>query len=246
LGNKIRVGAVQYLNTRPLLYGIKHSNIINEIELTEDYPAKIAGLLLNGDIDIGLVPVAILPLMQEHYIETNYCIGAEGPVASVCLFSEVPLEKIERVLLDYQSRTSVALAKVLIKHYWKISPLIEDAREDFRNQIQGTTAAVVIGDRAFEQRHISPYIYDLAKAWQDFTGLPFVFAAWVANKKLPAEFIAAFNKANSIGLEVLDQVVAQNPYTLYDLNQYFSENISYNLTDEKRAGLKKFLSFIQP
>lgn len=238
------MGAVSYLNTKPLLYGIKHGYDIKNMELTEGYPAKIAEMLLNDEIDLGLVPVAILPRMKHYHIVTDYCIGAEGPVGSVCLFSEVPLEKIERVLLDYQSRTSVALAKVLIRDYWKISPVLEDATPDFRDKIKGTTAAIVIGDRAFEQRKISPYIYDLAETWIAFTGLPFVFAAWIANKKLPANFIAEFNTSNGIGVQAIDQVVAELPYSLYDLTKYFTQNISYNLTDEKREGLKKFLSLL--
>ena len=214
------------------------------MHLVEDYPARIAQMLLNNEIDVGLVPVAIIPKMQEHFIVTDYCIGAEGAVGSVCLFSEVPLERVEKVLLDYQSRTSVALAKVLIKHYWKITPVLEDAKEDFREYIKGTTAAVVIGDRAFEQRRQSTYMYDLAAAWKAFTGLPFVFAAWIANKKLPKEFIEEFNQANKIGLLSIDKVVAENPYPLYDLDYYYHHNISYHLTADKRKGLDKFLSLL--
>ena len=142
--DKIKVGAVSYLNTKPLVYGFKHGFHLDNMELTEDYPAKIAAKLLNDEIDVGLVPVAIIPKLKEHYIITDYCIGAENTVASVALFSDVPLDKIERVLLDYQSRTSVALAKILIKDYWKIMPAIEDAKEDFREHITGTTAGIVI------------------------------------------------------------------------------------------------------
>ena len=235
---------MSYLNTKPLLYGMKHGYTIANVELIEGYPAKIAEMLLKDEIDVGLVPVAILPLMKEYNIVTDYCISADGPVGSVCLFSEVPLEKIERVLLDYQSRTSVALVKILIKEFWKIRPQLEDAREDFREHIKGTTAALVIGDRAFEQRTKSPYIYDLAETWKQFTGLPFVFAAWIANKKLPADFISKFNTANGIGVQLINNVVAEHPYKLYNLKHYFEENISYCFTADKRKGLEKFLSYL--
>ncbi len=235
---------MSYLNTKPLLHALNNGFEIKNMHLVEDYPARIAQMLLNNEIDVGLVPVAIIPKMQEHFIVTDYCIGAEGAVGSVCLFSEVPLERVEKVLLDYQSRTSVALARVLIKHYWKITPVLEDAKEDFREYIKGTTAAVVIGDRAFEQRKQSTYMYDLAAAWKAFTGLPFVFAAWIANKKLPKEFIEEFNQANKIGLLSIDKVVAENPYPLYDLDYYYHHNISYHLTADKRIGLDKFLSFL--
>ena len=240
----IKVGAVSYLNTKPLIYGFKHGYSVENMAMIEDYPSKIAEMLLNDEIDVGLVPVAIIPKLNEHYVITDYCIGAEGPVASVCIFSDVPIEKVEKVLLDYQSRTSVALAKVLLKHYWKISPALEDAKADFRDHIKGTTAGVVIGDRAFEQRKQSPYIYDLAEAWIKMTGFPFVFAAWIANKKLPEEFIKAFNKGNKIGLENIDKVVEENKYDKYDLTKYFTTNISYQLSAEKLQGLRKFLELI--
>lgn len=226
------------------MYAFKHGLKIDGMEIVEEYPSKIAAMLLNDEIDVGLVPVAIIQKLKEHHIITDYCIGAEQEVASVCLFSEVPLHQIEKVILDYQSRTSVALARVLIEKYWKLPVVFEEATENFREEIKGTTAAVVIGDRAFEQRKISKYKYDLAQNWIAFTGLPFVFAAWVANKTLPDSFIEAFNKANKKGLQHIDRVVAENVSPYYDLKKYYTDNISYELTDEKRKGLEKFLSFL--
>jgi len=245
LDKTIRVGAVSYLNTKPLVYAFKHGLKLEGVEITEEYPAKLAQMLLNDEVDVGLVPVAIIPKLKEHYIITDYCIGAEREVVSVCLFSEVPLEKIEKVILDYQSRTSVALARVLIENFWKLPVVFEEAKVNFRDEIKGTTAAVVIGDRAFEQRKISAHSYDLAEAWIAFTGLPFVFAAWVANKKLPEDFITAFNEANKKGLLKIDAVVAENVSPHYDLKTYYTDNISYQLTEEKRKGLEKFLSFLK-
>jgi len=238
---KIKVGAVSYLNTKPLLYGVKRSGILDRIELIEEYPSLIATMLLEDKIDVGLVPVAIIPQLKESHIITDICIGAEGAVGSVCLFSEVPIDQIERVLLDYQSRTSITLFKELIREYWKKDVEMVDARPGYQTEIKGTTAGVVIGDRAFEQRAISPYIYDLAEIWKKHTGLPFVFAAWVANKQLPEDFIAEFHKANEYGLQHLDGVIEENPYSLYDLRHYYTQNISYHLTDEKRKGLALFL-----
>ncbi len=244
LDKTIKVGAVSYLNTKPLVYGFSHGGAIKNMELVEDYPARIAAMLLNDEIDVGLVPVTVIKELDEAHIISDYCIGAEGEVASVCLFSDAPIDKVEKVLLDYQSQTSVALAKILLKNYWKILPVIEHAGEDFRAHIKGTTAAVVIGDRAFEQRKQSPYIYDLAEAWLNFTGLPFVFAAWIANKKLPDDFIQRFNDANRLGLENIDAVVAENGSPHYDLEKYFTQNISYELTEKKREGLEKFLGML--
>lgn len=238
------MGAVSYLNTKPLMYAFKHGLTIEGMEIAEEYPAKIAAMLLQNEIDVGLVPVAIIPKLKEHYIISDYCIGAENAVASVCLFSEVPLSEIKKVILDYQSKTSVALARVLIARYWKLQVEFEEAKEHFREEIKGTTAAVVIGDRAFEQRKISAYKYDLAEAWIEFTGLPFVFAAWIANKQLPEDFIKQFNAANEKGLKNIDIVAAENFSPYYDLKTYYNKNISYLLTENKRKGLQKFLSFL--
>jgi chorismate dehydratase len=223
------------------LYGIKRSELMDRIELVEEYPARIAAMLVNDEIDVGLVPVAIIPLLKEAHIITDYCIGTEGDVASVALFSEVPMEEITTVLLDYQSRTSVNLAKILLKEYWKKDVALVDAKEDFRSAIKGTTAAIVIGDRALEQRMRSAYVYDLGTAWKAHTGLPFVFAAWVANKELGAAFKEAFNRANGYGISHIADVVAENEYPVYDLTKYYTENISYRLTDDKRKALALFL-----
>jgi chorismate dehydratase len=243
---KIKVGAVSYLNTKPLLYGIRRSEELMEmIELVEDYPAKIAGMLVDGTIDVGLAPVAVIPKLNEWHIVSDYCIGSSGEVASVCLFSEVPIDKIKRVLLDYQSRTSVNLCKVLLKHFWKINPEIEEAKENYISDIKGTTAGVVIGDRALNQRKVSPYIYDLAGSWKAMTGLPFVFATWIANKELPPAFTALFNKANGLGLSNLKDVIAENPYHVYDLETYYTTNISYTLNEQKLKGMNRFLEYLK-
>ncbi len=238
------MGAVSYLNTKPLLYGILNSAILHDIVLKIDYPSHIAELLLNDEIDIGLVPVAIIPQMSEYYINTDFCIGANGPVASVCLFSDCRLEEVKRVLLDYRSRTSVELARILMHEYWKISPEMVDAKEEFRHLIQGKTAGVVIGDAALEQRKLSPFIYDLAEAWKNMTGLPFVFAAWISNKKIDPDFINRFNQANGIGVHNLEPVLAGLPNDVYDLKKYYSQNIKYQLGLDMRAGLTKFLQFM--
>lgn len=243
---KIRVGVVSYLNTKPLLYGIRNHAVFQEIEIQEDYPSRIADKLIRNELDLGLIPVAAVLRMKDWEIISNYCIGSDGPVASVCLLSEVPVDEIEKVLLDYQSKTSISLAKVLLKEYWKKEVEFIDATgEGFREQIKGTTAGVVIGDRAFQQRLHSTYIYDLGEAWQKHTGLPFVFAAWIANKKLPEDFIKRFDEANGLGLNQIDEVVAENPYTLFDLKEYYTSCISYVLDEEKKKGLKLFLEKLQ-
>jgi chorismate dehydratase len=245
LDKKVKVGIVSYLNTRPLIYGLRLPPVSEQIELIEEHPAKLADMLISGDIDLGLIPVAAIPQLKEHYIVGDYCIGTEGEVASVCLFSEVPVQEIKKVYLDYQSRSSVALLQWLMKEYWGIHPEIIHAADDsFRKEIKGTAAGLVIGDRAFEQRKVSTFIYDLGAEWRSITGLPFVFAAWVSNKPLPEAFIKTFNEANALGLGFIDEIVAANAFELYDLKKYYNLHISYRLDDRKREGMKKFLSIL--
>lgn len=242
---KIRVGAVSYLNTKPLIYGFEHGMMKESVDLLIDYPSKIASMLLENIIDVGLVPVAVIPKMIEYHIISDYCIGCDGEVASVCLFSEVPLGNVEKILLDYQSRSSVALLKVLIKDHWKINVALENTSGDYQSKISGTTAALVIGDRALQQRKISPYIYDLGLEWKKFTGLSFVFAAWISNKKLDDDFIESFNKANLFGINKIKEVVKENPYKIFDLKHYYEDCISFELDDIKKKGLELFLENIK-
>ena len=242
-----RIGAVSYLNTRPLLLGIEQESFLKSIDLVKSYPANIAQDLLSGQIDIGLVPVAILPQLSDPHIVSNYVIGANGAVASVALFSEVPIDEIKSIYLDYQSRTSVQLLKILLTQYWKVEVNFLVASEEYIAQISGTTAGVIIGDRALENLSKYPYVYDLSLAWKQHTGLPFVFAAWVANQPISSEFMAAFDAANGHGLAHLDEVIALIPAQeqVYDLHKYYTENISYINDEEKKQGLAAFLNFIK-
>jgi chorismate dehydratase len=245
LNRKIKVSAVSYLNTKPLLYGIERHEVLNQMELTLEYPALIAQHLRDDTTDVGLVPVAAMPAIPNARIISDYGIGADNEVASVCIFSKVPMENIERIYLDYQSRTSVRLAQVLLKHYWKKEVELLSAPENYIDLIDGTTAGVIIGDRALQQLEHFNFIYDLAANWKTFTGLPFIFAAWVANKDLPQDFIKQFNEANASGLEHIDQVVEDNPFPDYDLQVYYRKNISYVLDEEKKKGLALFLEYLK-
>jgi chorismate dehydratase len=238
------VGAVSYLNTKPLLYGIKNSPIISEISLVTEYPSRIADMLMTDDIDIGLVPVSIVPDMKEYYFYTDFCIGCDGPVASVCLFSEVSLREIDTVLLDNQSRTSVALAKILFQKHWKINPVFEAAGPDFIKRIKGNTGAVVIGDRALDLRSSAAFVYDLGEAWKQMTGLPFVFAAWISNKKLDSDWVERFNQANATGIENMSLVWQNLPDIGFNLETYYTQNLSYAFDTEKKKGLDLFLKIL--
>ena len=132
----------------------------------------------------------------------------------------------------------------LVNHFWKLKVALLPAQEDYIASIQGTKAGVIIGDRALQQLPNFPYVYDLASAWKAWTGLPFVFAAWVSNKALPADFIAAFDAANAMGLQHLEAIVAAHPFPEYDLLHYYQKNIHYELDENKRKGLDLFLKMI--
>jgi chorismate dehydratase len=243
--SKIRVGIVNYLNTKPLIYGLEKEPICEMIELIGAYPSRLAQMLKDDEIDIGLIPVAALLELSSYHIIGNYCIGTEGEIASVGLFSEVPMKEIKKIYLDYQSRSSVELLKWLITESWGIKPeMVQAEDEDYRQEIKGTTAGLVIGDRALEQRKISTFIYDLGSEWRAITGMPFVFAAWVSTKPLPEEFIKAFDEANSLGLLHIEDIVAAASYDLYDLKKYYTLHLSYQLDDGKKAGMEKFLGLI--
>lgn len=243
--NKIKVGAVNYLNTKPLIYGLQHSIISNEIDLIEDYPAKIADFILNNQIDIGLVPVAILPELKEYFLISDYCIGAITKVESVLLVSEKPIDFIETIYLDYQSRTSIILIKILMKYYWKKEVKFIQGNNNYIENICEINAGVIIGDRALELRYNYAYVYDLATAWNSLTNLPFVFAAWVSNKPISEKFIEDFNKANKFGIENYKTILSKYQNEKFDVEKYFTENISYQFDEKKREGLNMFLKLMK-
>src|SRR5690349_16409009 len=114
----LRISAVSYLNAKPFVYGIEQSGFLKNYSLSLDVPSLCAEKLRNGQVDIGLSPVAIIPELKEHFIIPDFCIGANGPVHTVMLYSEVPLQHIKTIQLDYQSKTSCLLVQVLAKHWW--------------------------------------------------------------------------------------------------------------------------------
>ena len=241
----IKTSAVSYLNTKPLLYGLEASGLIHDLDLSLEIPSLTAAKLLSGEADLGLVPVAILPLLPAHaQIVGNYCIGAKGAVKTVCLYSQVPLQNIEQILLDHHSRTSVQLVQVLCRDYWQIHPDFIAAQAGFETQIDTTTAGVIIGDRAIDWHSRFAFCYDLGAEWTAYTNLPFVFAAWVATQPLEADFIARLDAAFQLGVRNIDKVaeIYKPDYPAdFDIFRYLTENISYELDAPKRDGLSLFL-----
>jgi len=235
--SKIRVSAVSYTNTKPFIYGLKHSGILEKIDLSLDIPSECANKLIENQVDIGLVPVAALLNLPEYQIVSDYCIGAKGEVNSVFIFSHKPINEITSIKFDTHSRSSNALAKVLLKNHWNVNPGASDI---------GGDAFVEIGDRTFGKKDKFPFVYDLAEEWMKFTGLPFVFAVWAANKPIPDDFIFDFNSALKLGLLHRDKVIQQlQPRTDFDLDDYLRNKIDYDLTNSKRQALSLFLKLVK-
>ena len=237
--NKIKISAVSYTNTKPFIYGIEHSALLDQIELSLDIPADCAAKLIDGQVDIGLVPVAAIPQIPGAHIIADYCIGSVGAVNSVFIFSKVPVAEIRSVKLDSHSRTSNNLAKVLLKfHFGQIVGYSTDPEEE-------TDAIVLIGDRTFGKKEEFAFVYDMGEEWMNFTGLPFVYAAWVANKPIQQSFINDFNEALCFGLSKRKDLLAELPkHSNFDLDDYLMHKLDFELTDKKREALNLFLSYM--
>jgi len=224
------------------------NGLLKEMELSLDMPADCARKLMSGVADVGLVPAASIPKIPNAQIITDYCISSDGEVASVLLLSDVPLENIESIMLDYQSMTSVTLVKILAKELWSISPEWLPSSPGFEQTIHGNQAAVVIGDRALEIKSKFRYVHDLSAEWKKLTGLPFVFACWVANKELPENFIEHFSSALKSGVDrtqnLAEDIQANYPSTFH-VKEYLTKSIEYNFTDKKRKSLELFLEKIK-
>ncbi len=242
--DKIRISAVSYLNTKPFVYGLQHSDLTGKMDLSLDIPSICASKLTTDLADIGLIPVAAIAEVPNAQIISDYGIAASGKVRTVVLLSNIPLMEITKVVLDYQSRTSVRLVQILAKYFWKIDPVWEIGQPGYIElELNPATAIIVIGDRVFEAVKKYNYCYDLSEIWKNFTGYDFVFACWIANKPIDIEFISEFNRALAFGLLHLPEVIAEceKNYPDYQLNEYFSKNLSFVFDDSKRKGLELFL-----
>ena len=126
-----KVSVVSYLNTFPFIYGLRESGLDKKMDMSLDIPSVCAEKLIANKVDVGLVPVVALKQLEDAHIFSDFCIGANGVVETVCLFSDVPIDRIENIFLDYQSKTSVELLRVLLKEYWRVSPKLTEANENY-------------------------------------------------------------------------------------------------------------------
>jgi chorismate dehydratase len=245
----LKISAVSYLNTFPFVFGIQESGLLKNFKLELDVPSVCAEKFKSDAVDISLVPVGALRELGEYHFISDFCIGAVGEVKTVLLLSRVPLAQISRIHLDFDSRTSVELVRVLARHCWKIDPVWEYLRAGQALVPSDIESLVAIGDKTFRIRQDFPYVYDLAAEWIGFTGLPFVFATWVSRVTLPDEILRQFTLAISYGIshkrECIGYFSEKLPAPQDDCQRYLEENISYEFDERKKQGLSLFLKYLE-
>lgn len=240
----LRLGAVSYLNTKPLVYGLDAHP--DRFDVRFDVPAKCAELLHENKVDLGLIP-AIEYLRGDYAIVPDISIASHGEVATVAVFTRKPIDQVETLALDLSSRTSVALTRVLCAKRWKIAPKFTPAEPDLEAMLQRADAALVIGDPAFDidpaKRRVTKI--DLGAEWKALTGLPFVYAMWVGRPGAasPSQ-CRALQQARDRGIAQLPAIAKQVSGGDAGLEQralaYLRDNLKFDLGAAEQAGLRKF------
>ena len=240
----MRVGAVNYLNTKPLIEGLDRAA---SIDLSLELPSRLADLMKAGSLEIGLIPVVEYLRAENYSFIPNISIASRGPVLSVTLFSRVPMGAIRSVSLDEGSRTSAALTLILLAKKHRLSPMIRQLPMDVPADDVSTDAVLLIGDRAMKA--CLPgfgYAWDLGEEWTTWTGLPMVFALWAVRDgvEVNEEIIAAFHEAKRRGLANVGPIAAREAARLgLDAGycrRYLSHIIRYDLGPAELEGLKCF------
>jgi chorismate dehydratase len=243
----IRVGAVSDLNAKPLYYEL--GQYAPQVRLSMDVPSRLAEQLAAGELDVALIPSVeyFRGAGRGYEIIPGFAIAARGPVRSVKLFSRVPWERVERLALDAASRTSQVLARIWLDARFGVRPPRVEELPLGVSALESTADAVlVIGDRAMRVPH-QPFhaVVDLAEAWHQLTGLPFVFALWVARAGVDLDLLpAALEQSRASGLGHADSLALTHGLrlgldyaTCYD---YLTRVLSYDLGEPEIAGLKRF------
>jgi chorismate dehydratase len=245
--SKIVLSAVEYLNTKPFIAGLKAHDVRKKIQIDQDSPAQCSSKLRSGSADIGIVPLADLSELQGFRRITDWGICSDGPVESVLLVAQQPIEKLDRILLDYQSKTSNQLMRILAEDYFKCSCEFEETIAGYEESIDGACGAVIIGDRALKARGHFAYQYDLSDAWKDLTGLPFVFAVWVASDRVSAGLESALDQALALGVEMIKTVAIefQSEFPEINVDRYLSQCIQYQISPRHEAAIELFLEKVQ-
>jgi chorismate dehydratase len=237
-----KISDVSYLNAKPFIYGLMHAPNGSHFNYCLDIPAVCAAKLATNEVQIGLIPVAAMLDIKNPQIITDYCISAHQAVNSVFIFANNSIDEIHTIYLDPHSRSSNNLAKILLKHFWKKEVEFKERTIDIVSLNDGE-AFVLIGDRTFGIQEQYQHVFDLATAWFEFTRLPFVFAAWVANTALSADFIKEFNEVLAYGLANKNEVIKANQLANFDVADYLNNKINYHLSDEKLKSIELYLNY---
>ena len=241
----VRLGAVDYLNVRPLVHGLDRSP--DRVSLRFDVPSVCARLLDAGEIDLGMVPTITYLDRPGDRIVPGVCIGSDGPVASVALFHRRPLREVRSVALDTSSRTSAALTRILCARRFEICPAFVPHRPDLRAMLSVADAALVIGDPALFADHqaLGADKTDLGAEWTAMTGLPFVWAFWSGRAEAASpEVVALLQGAAEEGMRhsdaIADAYLAGEPSRQPVGRSYLRENLMFRLTPRAVAGLERY------
>lgn len=240
----VRLGAVSYLNTKPLVHGLDARPDL--FDLRFDVPSECAALLHAGRVDVGLIP-AIEYLRDDYQIVPGVAIGSHGPVVSVAVFSREPIDRIRTLALDTSSRTSVALTRILCARHFGVAPEFVTGSPDLEEMLARADAALLIGDPALhiDAASLGLHKTDLGEAWQALTGLPFVYAMWTgrAGAVGPAH-VAALQEARDGGLQAAGEIAAAHGagdgVRTLRAHQYLRDILKFGLGDAECAGLRRF------
>ncbi len=238
----VRISSVGYLNARPLVQGLAEDP---RFSLDFALPSEVARQLAEDEADVALMPVAAAATMGDVRIVPGMAIGSRGPVRSVAIFGEKPVEELTEVCLDLSSRTSVVLARLLLAKRNPKVRFLGMKEADARKNISGTRGALIIGDPALTIEGKYPHVLDLASAWREETGLPFVFAAWCTRgDALTADHAQAFLEAKRRGKEASRALAEAHAKAtgldVISLESYLANAISYDLGEEELRGLQRF------
>jgi chorismate dehydratase len=240
----VRVGAVNYLNSKPLIEGL--TDLSPNLSLTLDLPSRLADRMAVGELDVGLIPIIEFFRAGSYSVVPNVAIASRGPVLSVTLFSRVPWAEIRSVSLDEGSRTSAALVRILFEVRYGVNPLACPLPIDAPAEEADSDAVLLIGDRAM--RACLPgfnFAYDLGQEWADWTGLPMVYAIWAVRSGVDlGASLPAFAQAKQLGLSRVGQIAAREaPRLGLDpgfCRRYLTNIIHYDLGPRELAGLDRF------
>lgn len=242
---RLRVGAVSYLNTKPLIAHL--AELSPSIDLRLEVPSKLADDLAAGRLDIALIPSIEYFRHPGYSIVRGVSIASFGPVLSVKLCSRVPFERISSVALDEGSRTSVALTRILLDELFDVRPAASPLPLESDYRKESADAVLLIGDRAMKVRDGTfPYMLDLGYEWSRWTGLPFVFAFWAARAGLAVsdEVASVFVRAKEMGRREIPEICRRESLRLgldeVQCRYYLESVIRHDLGPEELAGLDRF------